>query len=90
MQVVFLQSSTKSTHVEPFRRYAPERLICITPRRSGMAHVLKGSHSFTCTPWDNVTWHLEFHLPDSATGAISATSQWRWARWVRKSSELCK
>jgi len=28
MQVAFLQSSTKSTHVEPFRRFvAPERLV---------------------------------------------------------------
>ena len=27
------------------------RLVVITPlRRSGMARVLKGSHSFTCTP----------------------------------------
>jgi len=49
MQVAFLQSSTKSTHVEPFRRVAPERLVVIitltltlTPRNpewrtSGMA-----------------------------------------------------
>jgi len=29
MQVAFLQSSTKSTHVEPFRRIAPERLVII-------------------------------------------------------------
>jgi len=29
MQVAFLQSSTKSTHVEPFRRIALERLVSI-------------------------------------------------------------